>query len=130
VTDGPASQAQAALLAFGRNGRLEERIYSASHWLGDSPHDAGYLVAVSLSVTYDSATKSYRVALGISEHRYERGQVSYRNEREMPQKQLADATATRFSAKRAETLYNEALQQLRSDPTPLVELLQREAERE
>ncbi|MDR6794853.1 hypothetical protein J2X12_002864 [Pseudarthrobacter oxydans] len=125
----PAAQAQAALLHFARNGRLEDRAYSATHELGESPHDSNYRVFVTLSASYSRDTKAYAVRLAVSETRYEGGQVSLRHEREMPHKRLGEYSATRFSAKRAETLYNEALAALRADPTPLVELLTAESER-
>jgi hypothetical protein len=123
-------QAQAALLAFGRSGRLEGRAFYGSHVLGDSPHDAGYMVRVELVVSYEPSARSYRVSLYISEQRYEGGQVSERVEREMPSRALGDSAATRFSAKRAETLYAEALAALRKNPQPLIDLLTEEGERE
>lgn len=126
----PAAQAQAALLHFARHGRLEERSYYASYQVGESPHDSNYQVYVTLSASYSRDTRSYSVRLAVSETRYEAGQVSLRHEREMPFRRLGESPATRFSAKRAETLYNEALAALRADPAPLVELLQQEAERE
>jgi hypothetical protein len=125
----PAAQAQAALLHFARNGRLEDRTYRASYQVGESPHDANYQVYVTLSASYSRDTKSYTVALSVSETRYEAGQVSLRHEREMPVRRLGEYSATRFSAKRAETLYAETLKQLRTDPAPLVELLTAESER-
>jgi hypothetical protein len=125
----PHQQALDALLSFGRSGRLEDRTHYGSHWLGDSPHDAGYQVRVTLAVDYDAASKLYTARLMISETRYEGGQVSQRHEREMPYRQLGEATATRFSAKRAETLYNETLAELKRNPQPLIDLLQEEADR-
>lgn len=123
----PAQQAQAALLSFGRNGRLEDRTYYGNYQLGESPHDNDYLVWVTLSATYEA--RLFTVRLSVTEYRYRDGQATLRHGRDMPFKVLGEWPASRFSAKRAETLYTEALKQLRADPTPLIELLQEESER-
>ena len=122
-------QAADALLSFARTGRLDDRIYYGGHWLGESPNDSGYRVQVTLSVAYDGLRKEFTVSLATGETRYESGQVSMRHEREMPVRRLGTYSATRFGAKRAETLYNEALAALRANPQPLIELLTEESDR-
>ncbi len=122
-------QALDALLSFGRAARLEGRMYFGSHWLGDSPHDAGYQVRVALTVDYDAGSKRYVVRLSITETRYDHGQVSERIERDMPTRSLGQVAGTRFSAKRAEAIYETTLTELRHNPQPLIELLAEESER-
>lgn len=122
-------QALDALLSFSRAARLEGRMFYGSHWLGDSPHDAGYQVRVALTVDYDAGSKRYTVRLSITETRYEGGQVSERIERDMPVRSLGQVAGTRFSAKRAEAIYDQTLTSLRHNPQPLIELLEQEAER-
>jgi len=122
--------ARDALLSFARTGRVEGRAFEGFHWLGESPNDAAYRVKLTFSVRHDSTRKTYRVQLGISEERYEGGFASQRHEFHMPHKSLPDVPATRFSAKTAERVYGEILQQLRQDLTPLVELLQEESDRQ
>lgn len=127
----PAAHQQAldALLSFGRNGRLEERTYYAAHRLGDSPHDAGYMVSVVLAVVYSISGKTYRVRLTIIETRYDHGLASERIEREMPVRRLSEVAGTRFSAKRVQAIYDETVAALRKNPQPLIDLLEEESER-
>ena len=117
------------LLAFGRNGRLDDRAFVGSHWIGESPHDSGYQVRVTLAIIWDAEGKAYQAHLSTGEIRYEAGQMSLRHEREMPVRGLGSWSATRFSQKRIEQLYNEVLASLRKNPQPLIDLLQEEGNR-
>jgi hypothetical protein len=127
----PAARKQAldALLSLSRTALVEGRACSGFHWLGDSPHDAAYRVKLMLTVRFDSASKSYRIGLSISEERYEGGFASQRHEYDMPHAFLGQIDATRFSAVRVQQIYEQTLAELRKDPEPLVSLLQEEIDR-
>lgn len=129
MTSSPAQQAQDALLSFSRTGRIEGRSCEGFHWLGESPMDTGYRVRVTLTVRHDAGSKAYRAELAVSEERYEGGHAAQRFGFGMPSRQLGEVAASRFNAKRCEAIYAATLQELRSNPAPLIELLQEESER-
>ena len=124
----PASAAD-ALLSLSRTALVEGRACHGFHWLGDSPHDAAYRVKLMLTVRHDSASKSYRIGLSISEERYEGGFASQRHEYDMPSRFLGQVDASRFNANRATQIYEQTIAALRKDPEPLLSLLQEESER-
>ena len=117
------------MLSLSRTVLVEGRACHGFHWLGDSPHDAAYRVKLMLTVRFDSASKSYRIGLSVSEERYEGGFASHRHEYNMPSKFIGVIDATRFSASRAQQIYERTIAELRKDPEPLVNLLQEESER-
>lgn len=117
------------LLSFGRTAIADDSGVIGFHYLGESPQDAGYRVKITLSVRYSREAKSYSIDLATSEERFEGGFNAQRFGFGMPSKHLGDVAASRFSAKRVAAIYETALQELRTNPQPLIELLQEESER-